>query len=402
MLVILYGFYCSVLIMHQESKLKVQSEVKETKKQISLGFYSMETNQELITELLRACQGYQKSLIDYQKSLTDYQKNFTTLLEHPEWWKPYLSVGEAKTSLRDGELSNKDKDTSVEDGDVCSNYGEVAQSTGVEASTSCPIYDDEGVLAPNYDVDSTPYPIYDMYDDAGMIVPEYDKGWELCMEDDNEGAELVDENRSEILYEDDSPHESHHCMVSSSESVGPLCDSPRHVDEITLHDLEDRLLVTEEQIVQVLMRADGAHKFIEDLMWKTQLEERQKGVAGGVTSTQLHIIKEALEQMKSDYLQLFMDRDLALKFVEDKEREVEELCYQLSLAHSSSLTTKTPSSLAIVTHEGVSGTHDLREEPFVTIPHEEHSELQVLEERYDTEGFDYAHDRHEHRFRRHQ
>jgi hypothetical protein len=43
------------------------------------------------------------------------------------------------------------------------------------------------------------------------------------------------------------------------------------------------------------MRADGAHKFIEDLMWKTQLEERQKGATGGVTSTQLHIIKEAPE-----------------------------------------------------------------------------------------------------------
>jgi hypothetical protein len=67
------------------------------------------------------------------------------------------------------------------------------------------------VLAPNYDVDSTPYPIYDTYDDADMIVPEYDKGWELCVEDDNEGVELVDENISKILYEDDSPHESHHC-----------------------------------------------------------------------------------------------------------------------------------------------------------------------------------------------
>jgi hypothetical protein len=63
-----------------------------------------------------------------------------------------------------------------------------------------------------------------------------------------------------------------------------------------------------------------------------------------------------------------MDRDLALKFAKDKEREVKELCYQLSWACSS--------SLAIVTHEGVSGTHDSREEPLVTISHEEHSELQ--------------------------
>jgi hypothetical protein len=46
--------------------------------------------------------------------------------------------------------------------------------------------------------------------------------------------------------------------------------------------------------------------------------------------------------------------------------------------------------LAVVTHEGVSAPHDLREEPLVTIPHEEHSELQVLEERFDAEGFDHA------------
>jgi hypothetical protein len=104
------------------------------------------------------------------------------------------------------------------------------------------------------------------------------------------------------------------------------------------------------------------------------LTERQKGVASGVTSTQLHIIKEALENMKSYYLQLFMDRDLALKFIEDMEREVEELRYLLFLARSSSLTVvKTPSSLAVMTHEGMDDTHDLREEPLVMIPHKEHS-----------------------------
>jgi hypothetical protein len=91
--------------------------------------------------------------------------------------------------------------------------------------------------------------------------------------------------------------------------------------------LEDQLLVKEEQIVQVLTRAVGAHKFIKDLMWKAQMEERQKGVVDEITSAQLRIMKEALEQMKSDYLQLFMDRDLAIKFTEDKEREIEELCY---------------------------------------------------------------------------
>jgi hypothetical protein len=47
-------------------------------------------------------------------------------------------------------------------------------------------------------------------------------------------------------------------------------------------------------------------------------------VAGGFTSAHFHIDKEALEKMKLDYLQLFMDKDLSLKFVEDKEGEVEE------------------------------------------------------------------------------
>jgi hypothetical protein len=72
-----------------------------------------------------------------------------------------------------------------------------------------------------------------------------------------------------------------------------------------------------------------------------------------------------------------MDRDLVLKFNEDKERGIKELCHHLSLACSS-----------IVTHEGNSGTHDLREEPLMTTPHEEYSELQVYEESFDTDGFD--------------
>ena len=86
-------------------------------------------------------------------------------------------------------------------------------------------------------------------------------------------------------------------------------------------------MVTKEQIVQVLMKKDDAHNFIKDLMGNNQLEESHKGVARGVTNTQLCIIKKALEQMESHYLQLFMDRDVALKFAEDKAREVEELHY---------------------------------------------------------------------------
>ena len=78
--------------------------------------------------------------------------------------------------------------------------------------------DDEGgssILTPNYDMGSTPHPSYDMYDDA-------------CMEDDNEGVDLV--------YEEDSPRKSYHCTISYSESISPLCD------------LEKKLLVTEEKI----------------------------------------------------------------------------------------------------------------------------------------------------------
>jgi hypothetical protein len=54
--------------------------------------------------------------------------------------------------------------------------------------------------------------------------------------------------------------------------------------------------------VQVLTRADGTQNFIEAVMWKTQMEERHKGIACGVTSSQLCIIKEALEKMKYNYL----------------------------------------------------------------------------------------------------
>jgi hypothetical protein len=58
------------------------------------------------------------------------------------------------------------------------------------------------------------------------------------------------------------------------------------------------------------------------------------------------------------------------------------------LALSSSLTTETSSYLEVVTHEGVSGPDDLREEILVAIPHEKHSQLKGIEERYNAKGFD--------------
>jgi hypothetical protein len=115
----------------------------------------------------------------------------------------------------------------------------------------------------------------------------------------------VEDEKGEGDFGSDSTHESHHlvgqymvskdCMESSSESVVDgdsiliyenksediLCDIPYHLDEteknpLTLCDLEDQLLVTEEKIVQVLTREDGDNRFIKYLIWKTQMEERQK------------------------------------------------------------------------------------------------------------------------------
>jgi len=73
------------------------------------------------------------------------------------------------------------------------------------------------------------------------------------------------------------------------------------------------------------------------------------------------------------------DEDLVLgKFL------VDELCRELRLAHSSSFTTETRSSMESITHEDVSGTHDLREEHLVMVKHEEHLDLHGLQERYDS------------------
>jgi hypothetical protein len=85
-----------------------------------------------------------------------------------------------------------------------------------------------------------------------------------------------------------------------------------------------------------------------------------------------------------------MDRDLALKFVEDNDSEVEKLHYQLSLVRSSPLPSETPSGLVASIQVGVSVTHDVREEPLVMGSDEEHSVLLILEESYDSERVDGA------------
>jgi hypothetical protein len=154
-----------------------------------------------------------------------------------------VCIEEDQTTTYDtsSKLTNEANDTSVLDGEdedttscpTYDDYEKMFQSTDVKDSTSLPIYDvdDEDGSSGN----STPHPIYDMYDDANMIVPKCDKDWELCVEDDNKGVDLGDESRSKNLYEEGSPH----CTTSSNESIDPLCDNPHHVDEITLHDLEN-------------------------------------------------------------------------------------------------------------------------------------------------------------------
>jgi hypothetical protein len=214
-----------------------------------------------------------------------------------------------------------------------------AQDTGTsngQDDTYVGIANEDGAkLAPMYDEESYRVPTYDSYEEE-------------------EGSTLIDDNSGQL------------------DAVGKR--------PLTPYDLEVRLLVTRDQLTQVLTRTDGAHKFIEELVWRTHMEERHSGIAGGVTSAQLCIIREALEHLKSDYLQLFMDKELVLKFVEDKEREVDELHYQLGLAHYSPLMTDTPSYLEAVTQENVSLTHDVREETLMMSQDEEQSEMHVPEE----------------------
>jgi len=87
-----------------------------------------------------------------------------------------------------------------EDATLCpkyDDYEELLQSTDCEDLLY--YVDDENgsrVLAHKYDMDLTTHPIYDMYDDARMIVPKYEKDWEIHVEDDNEGTNLVDKSES--------------------------------------------------------------------------------------------------------------------------------------------------------------------------------------------------------------
>ena len=76
-----------------------------------------------------------------------------------------------------------------------------------------------------------------MYDEEPSLVPAYDSY------EEEEGSILIDDNSGQL------------------DVVGKRPLAP--------YDLEDRLLVTKDQVTQVLTRTDGAHRFIEELVWRT-------------------------------------------------------------------------------------------------------------------------------------
>ncbi|GLJ15315.1 hypothetical protein SUGI_0251110 [Cryptomeria japonica] len=78
-------------------------------------------------------------------------------------------------------------------------------------------------------------------------------------------------------------------------------------------------------------------------LWKQlKLERRQKGIETEFSLDNLQMIKEGMGTIKASYLHVLSDRDHLLNLVEiysdalkKKEEEIEELCLQLSMAHSS-------------------------------------------------------------------
>jgi hypothetical protein len=215
--------------------------------------------------------------------------------------------------------------------------------------------------------------------------------------DENEVAKVVDfgkhdcEHKSENLYEDDSSHGSHH--------------------------LAGHLKVSEDMIIPAIKHYDDTHKLMENCCWRAL--GTHKNFEGEFSLADFQALGGGLVVMKSNYLHLLLDRDhlfmldeiyfdvlkgeeeevdkltQGLKITKDSlkssqmalqelEIQVDELCVELSLEHSSPSTAKTQSSMASITHEDVSGTHYLREEPIVMVKHKEHSYLHGLEERHDS------------------
>ena len=69
------------------------------------------------------------------------------------------------------------------------------------------------------------------------------------------------------------------------------CDITFDVVKQSCSDLESLFLLTEERMFEVLSKTIGAHGFMEDIIKRVQMEERQCGIVGTVSSTKLCIIK---------------------------------------------------------------------------------------------------------------
>ncbi|GLJ16209.1 hypothetical protein SUGI_0271310 [Cryptomeria japonica] len=128
-----------------------------------------------------------------------------------------------------------------------------------------------------------------------------------------------------------------------------LSDNSNHLNEyghgsMALQRIETQCVVTNAIVIQALTRMDNTHKAIEDLIGKIQMNERQKGFLGRISHEQLQPLKEAMEIIKADYLCLLKDRDQAIKLIEEKDKEIDDLCLQVSLAYASSSKTNIQSS----------------------------------------------------------
>lgn len=162
-------------------------------------------------------------------------------------------------------------DTSIMNGSIDNSFFEASKD---EYETTCLMYDKYGdmkeetsfpMYAFNDNMESTAHLFYDMDDNMGMIVtiddelgvdePKHDENlvWHglpfeddfISWEEEKEGTKVIDEN----LYEHDTFHESHHYTIPTSELIHPLGDISHNTDEMTLYDLESRLLITKDKIV---------------------------------------------------------------------------------------------------------------------------------------------------------
>lgn len=119
------------------------------------------------------------------------------------------------------------------------------------------------------------------------------------------------------------------------------------------HHSEGQLRVNKDVIIAAL--AD-THKMLADYCWKSQ--DGHKGLEGELSLAPLQVLKEALIVMKLNYIHLPLDRDHCLQLNEirldalrRKKEEVDNLCLELSLRHSSSSKSGIQSSIAATFRE---------------------------------------------------